>query len=296
MAKADKLNLIQFQERFNTEEACEEYLFIKKWPNGYECPKCGHEKYYYIKTRKLYECRKCSHQASLTAGTVMHRSKLDLKTWFWTIYLVSSDKRGRSALSISKNLDLNYRTAWRLLHKIRRAMAERDANYQLAGFVEMDDAYFGAPRPDTDGRGTTKPKVVIALSTDSQGNPLYARMQVVDAISINEISRIVQGCIEKGSSVLTDGHSSYRKPLKENYIHKSQNYYEAKSNSFLKWLHVLVGNAKAFILGTYHGLDNKYLQAYLDEFCYRFNRRFDLKQSFGRLLNACISGNHYVIP
>ena len=174
-------------------------------------------------------------------------------------------------------------------------MSERDAQYQLAGFVEMDDAYFGAPRPNTDGRGTTKAKVAIALSTDAEGHPLYIRMKVIEAVSTKEIKKTAEEYIKKGSIVSTDGHSSY-KQLRENYIHKSQNYYESDNEEFLKWLHVIIGNAKVFIMGTYHGLGDKFLQAYLDEFCYRFNRRFNPKQLFGRLLNACAFGTHYIVP
>lgn len=295
MAKAEEFNLLEFQRKFGTEEACERYLFERRWPEGFRCPKCGYTEYYYIKTRKLYECKECSYQASVTAGTVMHRSKLDLTIWFWTIYLVANDKRGRSALSISNVLDLNYRTAWRLLHKIRHAMSERDANYQLAGFVEMDDAYFGAPRAGTDGRGSTKAKVAIALSTDDKGHPLYTRMKVIESVSKDEIKKVAEECIQKGSTISTDGHRSY-KNLNKNYTHKSQNYYESNDEEFLKWLHVIIGNAKTYIMGTYHGLDDTFLQAYLDEFCYRFNRRFAPKQLFGRLLNACAFGTHYIVP
>lgn len=289
MAKAEELSLLEFQKKFSTEEACRQYLFDKRWPEGFQCPRCGYGEYYYISTRKLFECKGCDHQTSLTAGTVMHRSKLSLTIWFWAIYLVSNDKRGRSALSLSLLLDLNYRTAWRLLHKIRKAMSERDAKYQLTELVEMDDAYFGAPRPNTDGRGTTKAKVAIALSTDDNGRPLFAKMKVIKTVSTDEIKKVADEYIQKGSTVLTDGHSSY-KQLKKNYTHKSQNYYESDNEEFLKWLHILIGNAKTFILGTYHGLDNQYLQLYLDEFCYRFNRRFRPKQLFGRLLNACVLG------
>jgi transposase-like protein len=295
MAKVEEFNLVEFQRKFNTEEACEKYLFEQRWPKGFKCPKCGFDEFYYISTRKLYECKKCAHQTSITAGTVMNRSKLNLTVWFWTIYLVSNDKRGRSALAISQLLELNYRTAWRLLHKIRHAMSERDASYQLAGFVEMDDAYFGAPRPKTDGRGTTKAKVAIALSLNENGKPQYARMKVIEAVSTDEIKKVAEECILKGSTVSTDGHSSYLK-LKENYTHRYQNYYESDNAVFLKWLHVITGNAKMYILGTYHGLEDKFLQAYLDELCYRFNRRFSTKQLFGRLLNVCILGTYYIVP
>lgn len=158
MARADSMTLLEFQQKFGSEEACESYLFRKRWPKGFCCPSCNHTKYYYIKTRKLYECQQCGHQASLTAGTIMHKSKLPLLTWFWAIFFVVHNKRGRSALSIAQLLELNYRTAWRLLHKIRHAMSERDANYKLSGFVEMDDAYFGSPQKGMDGRELKKQK------------------------------------------------------------------------------------------------------------------------------------------
>ena len=276
------------------ETACEAHLFQKRWPDGFVCPRCGHTKYYYIKTRKHYECQQCSYQASLTAGTIMHKSKLPLHTWFWVIYLVVHDKRGRSALSLADLLQLNYRTAWRLLHKIRHAMKERDANYKLSGMIEMDDAYFGSPRAGTDGRGTSKAKVSVAVKTDEKGNPVYIRMNVMEAVTSKELLRIAEACIVPGSTVLSDGLYAYRK-LNENYNHTGKEKSSA-GEGFLKWVHIVISNAKSFVLGTYHGgLGQDHLQAYLDEFCYRFNRRFFPGQLFGRLLNACISATHIAI-
>lgn len=294
MARADSMTLIEFQQKFASEEACESYLFQKRWPKGFCCPNCKHTKYYYIKTRKLYECRQCGHQASLTAGTIMHKSKLPLVTWFWAIFLVVHDKRGRSALSIAQLLELNYRTSWRLLHKIRHAMSERDANYKLSGFIEMDDAYFGSPQKGMDGRGTKKAKVSIAVATDEVGNPRFVRMNILSKMSTEEMQRVARECIEKGSTVTSDGLGSYKKLKEIGYNHISKNYYQA-DDDFLKWLHVIISNAKAFINGTYHGLGQKYLQAYLDEFCYRFNRRFYPNQLFSRLLNACLSAKHFKV-
>jgi transposase-like protein len=120
-------------------------------------------------------------------------------------------------------------------------------------------------------------------------------MKVFGAVTSNEIKNFANECVENGSKITTDGHSSYRQ-LKEDYIHQYQNYYESNDTEFLKWLHIIISNAKAYISGTYHGLEEKNLQSYLDEFCYRFNRRFNTKQLFGRVLNACISGKPYVVP
>jgi transposase-like protein len=108
-------------------------------------------------------------------------------------------------------------------------MSERDANYQLTELVEMDDAYFGAPRPNTDGRGTTKAKVAIALSTDENGRPHYLKMKVIQSVSTDEIKRVADEFVRKGSTVSTDGHSSYRQ-LSKNYTHISKNYYESDWN------------------------------------------------------------------
>ena len=218
----------------------------------------------------------------------MHKTKLPLLVWFWAIYLVAHDKRGRSALSISQILNLNYRTSWRLLRKIRSAMSQRDAGYQLAGIVEMDDAFFGAPSPGPDGRGTTKAAVAVALSKSATEGPKYVRMHVIDRVTIAEIQRVATEYVATGSTIISDGHSSYKRLEELGYKHVSQDYNKSNPEEFLKWLHVMISNAKAFIDGTYHGLDSRYLQSYLDEFCYRFNRRQNPNKLFSRLLNACL--------
>lgn len=138
----------------------------------------------------------------------MHKTKLSLTTWFWAIYLVAQDKRGKSALSLSQILDLNYRTALRLLRKIRAAMKDRDSLYMLSGVVEMDDAYFGAPRKGKDGRGTDKSKTVIALSKDSKNLPAFLRIEVINQVSIEEVKRVAKACVKSGSRIVSDGHSS----------------------------------------------------------------------------------------
>ena len=137
----------------------------------------------------------------------MHKTKLPLLVWFWAIYLVAHDKRGRSALSPAQILNLNYRTAWRLLYKIRNAMSQRDASYPLAGIVEMNDAYFGAPRPGTDGRGTTKTAVAVALAVNPAGGPQYVRMHGMDRVTLAEIHRVATACVSEGAPIVSDGHA-----------------------------------------------------------------------------------------
>lgn len=288
MAKAEALSLIQFQKEFGTEEDCANYMMHKRWKDGFACPKCSHREYYYIQTRKLFECRECHYQTSITAGTIMHKTKQPLMVWFWAIYLVSHDKRGKSALSLAQVLGINYRTAWNMLRKIRAAMKDRDSTYLLSGVVEMDDAYFGAPRKGKDGRGTDKAKAVIALSKDEHNHPAFLRIEVIDKVSIEEIKRVTLTCVKPGSKIVSDGHSSYKLLADIGYIHESKAYYKEDKEDFLKMLHNIIGNVKAYIQGTYHGLGSKYLQSYFDEFCFRFNRRFNPNEIFDRLLNACV--------
>jgi len=244
--------------------------------------------YYNISTRNKYQCKRCKYQASVTAGTVMDRSHLSLKIWLWAIYMVAHDKRGYSAMQLSNEFNLPYNTAWFVLQRIRHAMAQRDNNYMLAGLVELDDTYFGTTKKGSKrGRGTSKTKVIVALSKDNDGKPKFAKMQVVPNLKGKTIARFVKNSISEGSVVQSDAYRSYRKPLSENYLHEYQ-VFDSESD-MLRWLHTIIGNAKAFVTGTYHGLDEKHLQKYLDEFCYRFNRRHFRGEIFSRLLFAMAS-------
>ena len=296
MSKAKSMNLIQFAEQFGTEEKCAEYLKQKRWKDGFICPHCQHREYYYIQTRKLFECQQCQMQTSLTAGTLFHKTKLPLRTWFWAIYLVAHDKRGKSALSLSVELELNYRTAFRLLRKIRYAMKERDEQYMLSGVVEMDDAYFGAPRKGKDGRGTDKAKAVIALSKTKEDRPAFLRVEVIDRVTMDEIKRVAKQCVTQGSRIVSDGHTSYKSLAQEGFKHEAKAYYKEDEEQFLKSLHQIIGNVKTYILGTYHGLGSTYIQSYFDEFCFRFNRRFNPNEICDRLLNACVLAQPYPQP
>lgn len=226
MAKAESMSLIRFQREFGTEESCVDYLAHKRWKNGFSCPKYQHPAYSYIKTRQLYECKSCHYQTSVTAGTLLHKTRLPLTTWFWAMYLVAHDKRGKSTLSLSVVLELNYHTALRLMRKIRSAMRERDDSYLLSGVVEMDDAYFGAPAKGKAGRGTNKAKAVIALSKDEKDHPKYLRIQVIESVTIEEIRRVAQTCIEPGSKIISDGHQLYKPLAQAGYTHTSNVFYK----------------------------------------------------------------------
>lgn len=286
MVKKQEMGFMGFCERYSDEAACREQLHQLRWPHGFVCPRCGSMEYYDIPTRNKHQCKVCRYQASLTSETVMHKSHLPLKTWFWAIYLVASDKRGYSSAQLSRQLNLPYATAWFLLHRIRDAMGQRDAEYLLSGLVEIDDTYFGGPTSGKRGRGTKKTNAIAAVSTDAKGKPRFLKMQVVPNLRGKTIGAFAQSNIQHGSVVQSDGLPSYRKPLAGNYAHQYEVY--DPSSGLLHWLHTIIGNAKAAVNGTYHGLGGKHLQHYLDEFCFRFNRRYFSGNLFLRLAHAVV--------
>jgi transposase-like protein len=284
------LPITKFQEKFGTEEACREHLFQKKWPKGFICPRCGHVEYYLVERNNLYQCAKCKKQTSLTAGTLLHRTHLPLTKWFWAIYLISRDKRGCSALTLKNMIQVSYPTAWLLFQKIRSAMAAKERDYILNGIVVIDDAYYGGVIENKKrGRGTEQAKVLVSISLNKMGAPLFAKMKVVEDLKSETVATIVSEMIEKGSVLRSDSYNSLA-TLKD-YVHEivvaSKDKEQAKT--ILKWANVIISNSKAYILGTYHGLPKKHLGKYLDEFCYRLNRRFCEHLIFGKLLNACVS-------
>jgi transposase-like protein len=273
MSAYTEIDFFQFQERFRTEEQCFEYLKNLRWPKGFICLKCGHHEAYFTEKRKLFQCRNCRHQTSVTAHTLFHRSHAPLRKWFWAIYLVGSDKRGCSAKRLEKMLDVNYVTAWLMVHKIRKTMEDRDARYMLTHLVEMDEAFFGGPAPGKRGRGAeNKSKVIMAV--ENRGTCAgYAKMTVVDALDANSIRRVALTSIRNQSTIRTDDYPAYA-VLAGHFQHQGETVKSHEVKEKLPWVHILIGNVKTFIRGTYHGVSHKHLQRYLNEFCYRFNRRF----------------------
>jgi transposase-like protein len=198
----EEMNLTEFMNRFQTEENCREHFFKIKWPDGFRCPKCSYEEYTFIQGYGRYQYHKCRNQTSLTAGTIMHRSHAGLREWFLVIYLFTHDKRGISAAQIARNVGISHYTAWLMLHKLRKAMGDRDAKYYLDGIVEMDDAFFGASGENGKrGRGTEKTPAVIAMSLDDEGHPEYVKIQVVENVDGATIVEMARTTITPGATV-----------------------------------------------------------------------------------------------
>ena len=286
-----ELSLLQFKKKFPNERACQKALGKMRWPNGFVCPKCAHPRAYDRPKRRLLECAGCGYQASLTAGTIFHNTRTPLLKWFWAIYLASQDKGGVSAMRLSKQLELGYKTAWAMLHKIRKAMGQRDGRYTLSGSIEMDDAFFGGTGKGKRGRGATN-KTTVMVMVESKGERAgFIAMQTMESVTGERVEKLTRKRIEPGQKIRTDGLRAFSILGKLGYQHDGTPIPGKQAHEELPWVHIAISNAKRFLLGTYHGVSRKYLQDYLNEFCYRFNRRTWEKQLTVRLMTACINAN-----
>src|SRR5450830_1593522 len=245
MARQDELSFVEVKKRYSTEEACRNHLFKIRWPKSYQCTKCGNGKHYYISTRHLYECTQCHYQMSVTVGTIMEKTRTPLQTWFWAMYMVSKDKRGLSAVMLSRELKIAYNTAWHMIHNIRMAMGERDELYKLQGKVEMDETYVGASDPGSKrGRGTTKAKVMVGVSLSAKGYPEYVKMELIDNLKgitlIDFADRNTAG-ISK-TTISSDAYRSYKALEKVGYEIDRKKFDIKDDTDHLKWLHIIVSN------------------------------------------------------
>ncbi len=289
------ISFLEFQQMFDKEEKCWNYLIQKRWPKGFICPKCQHNRYYFLKKRRLFQCQNCRSQVSVIANTIFHKTRTPLKKWFWAIYLVAQQKKGTSALQLMKFLSLkSYETAWLILQKIREAMAQRDAKYQLSGLLEFDDTYVGAKhKQGKRGRGAANKTVVLAaIEVPDNKKPRFAMLKAVPNMDSEEIESHIRKQIKERSIIKTDAFSSFSFLSQKGYRHFPKVLKDSDTiKEHLPWVHILISNFKNAVRATFHGVSPKYLQGYLDEFTYRFNRRFWEPQIFDRLLFACINCN-----
>ena len=288
------LSLREFNERYATEEACVEAVIAARWPNGFICPECGSTRHCRIARGGLFQCIDCRKQTSPTAGTIFQDTKLPLTVWFLAMHLLTQGKHSVSSLELKRQLGVTYFTAWKMKHKILQVMVEREEDRRLSGRVEVDDAYDGGERHGGKrGRGAAgKTPFVVAVQTDVE-NPdkvLFLKMKTLKAVSTQELKPWFEKYIEPGSLILTDGWKAYNF-LEEDYNHDAQKspggWKSAKVQAF-KWVNTILGNLKCNTKGVTRWVSRVHLDRYLAEFCYRFNRRFDLKSILPRLLAVAV--------
>jgi transposase-like protein len=290
--------LLEFAARFGTEERCIEHLAGLRWPGGFVCAGCGGRQAWRLKARpRVHECTACHRQESVTAGTVLHRTRTDLSKWFLAAYLMGRDKRGVSAKFLQRELAVAYQTAWTMAHKLRHGLSE-DSTRPLRGFLEADETFIGGRGdPTSPGRSTANPDkslVVAAVekvpaAKNRQGRHGHAvkrqhgffagnaRIAVLPAATGAELGAFLKDNVAAGSHLLTDGFAGYRgrdAALAEHFKHTPVVQDEAaNAGAFFPIIHTLFSNIKAWLVGTHHGVSAKHLPRYLREWSYRFNRR-----------------------
>lgn len=264
---------MEFERRFATEEACRAYLVRLRWPEGVRCLRCQSASVWPT-ARGLYHCAACGFQTSVLAGTIFQDTKADLRLWFRAMWYVTNQKSGVSALGLQRALGLgSYRTAWVWLQKLRIAMV-RPGRDRLTGKVEADEAFLGGPKPGKRGRGAAG-KVLVSVIVQVDGRRIgRIRLRQMPDASAKSVERAVQAAVERGSTVRTDGWQGYSRLSELGYRHEIVREEAEVGQHLLPRTNRVVALFKRWLLGIHQGaITPAYLDAYLDEFTFRFNRR-----------------------
>lgn len=279
-------SLINFIDSYPDEEKCKSHLASIKWKNGFACSKCSNTTYWKQKDDPFHRvCKKCRHNESVTANTLFHKVKFDLRKAFFIIFEMSTTTKSCSALAMARKYQINRKTAWLFMHKVRKAMAS-SAQYPLAGECEVDETLFGGKVSGKRGRGASKKKkvaIVIEKAPKRGISRAYARS--ISDFSSQQLRKIFDLHIGKAdTSVVTDQWKGYL-PLMDEW-----NIIQIKSRpgDNFNLMHRFIQQLKGWLRGIHHQTSEKYLQAYLDEYCYRFNRHGYKDSIFTNLLDRMI--------
>jgi len=299
-------SLSQFQKDFSDEESCAAFLAARRWPDGFVCPRCGGKRAGLLRGRAhTYECLDCGRQTSITSGTILHRSKLPMQVWFWAAHLMATHSNGMSALQLAAQLGVTYKTAWLLAQKLRRSMVDPDRT-PLEGVVEVDQTEIpfrtddGLFDPGRAGKIVIAGAVEVVDRTTNRAKPRKlnakyldtrsgrVRLAVIGNNSAAALHAFVRTNVKPGTTLLTDGHSSYLGL--SDYRHDPRTVGKMAGHVALPWIHRVFSLLKRWGLGTYHGLRRKHLDTYLNEFVFRYNRRFYRHVSFEIMLGLASHG------
>ena len=261
---------------FPDDESCMDYLDWLRWPAGRVCPGCDRAATT-IATGRVWRCGGCHKRVSRTAGTIFQDTRMPLSVWFAAAWYMTADPGGVSALTMQRLLGLgSYQTAWTMLHRYRRAMV-RPGREVLTGRVEVDETFLGGERAGPRGRGALgKTLVIIGVELHDPRGYGRARMSVIPDATAQTLGGFLAATVEPGSTVVTDGWAAYRKACLDRYVHEPRTVSGSgqDAHELLPAVHRVASLCKRWLLGTHQGgVNADHLQAYLEEFCFRFNRR-----------------------
>jgi|SRR5680860_1046234 len=305
------MNLLRFIEQFPDEQSCRSHLREVREKQGVVCKKCNGRKQYWLKAKEQWQCADCGFRTTLSSGTMMENTKLPVRTWYVAMAFMSYSKKGISAVELQRQLrHRRYDTVWSLMHRIREVMGKRDGLYGLKGEIEFDEGYFEIATKDSErkklkrGRGSQRQSNVAVmaestpledLDTGKKGSHCrYFKMKVLTSHRSEEIDRTVRENFDQKSIVFSDKSTSYVNISDYVEMHIMEKSGKETTATTLKWVHIAIANAKRTLLGIYHKIKGKYLQNYLDEFCYKLNRRYFGERLFDRLAIAIITPYWYI--
>ncbi|MEI6434381.1 MAG: IS1595 family transposase [Bacteroidota bacterium] len=302
------MNLLNFIEQFPDEESCQLKYKEVRDKVGVTCSVCGCKEQYWKKDKWQYECKSCGKRTTLRSGTVMHGSKLPFRYWFIAIHLLASTKKSFSALELQRQLGHGfYEPIWEMPHKLREVMGRRDGEYELSGVIELDEGFFTTMKTEEEkdkplkpGRGSQKKSTVLVMvesvpmegKTTKKGKPRkvgHLNMLVIEDLKAKTLTEKVGAKVSKDAVIDSDHSTSYVKLKDVVKEHKPVVIPKDKVSEMLPWVHLAISNAKRLLLDIHYDVKPEYLQGYLNEFFYKYNRRYFGEKLFDRLLIACVS-------
>lgn len=301
------MNLFTFTAHFGDEQSCRLHFKEQRDKIGVLCHRCGHDQHYWIKSVWSYECKSCRSRTSLRSGTIMQSSNLSFLVWYRAMFLMSTTKKGFSAKEMQRQLGLKrYEPVWAMVHKLRKAMGNRDSRYTLEGMIEMDEGYFTVGSSEVEqekgvrGRGAAGKQNVAVMAESTPLEDLdtgkkskhvrYFKAKVLETHKSGEVDHTIEESLNEKSIVFTDKSTSYVDIADFVELHITEKSTKESTKETLKWVHIFISNAKRNLLGNYHKIKGKYLQLYLNEFVYKLNRRYFGEKIFERVVIANITG------
>ena len=301
------MNILNFAIEFPDEATCLQKFKEQRDQVGVVCRHCNCTEHYWLKNKQAYECKNCHSRQTLRSGTVMQHSNLPFSYWFAAMYLLTATKGSFSSAELQRQLEhKRYQPIWEMANKLRDVMGKRDDEYQLSGEVELDDAFFTTEisleekdEPLKRGRGSQKKtKVLVMAESKIVESPKpgkkpkkvkYLKMKVIDNLKSDTITKNVKEHVECTADLTTDDSTSYTKLKQYVHSHTATVIAPEQISKLLPWVHTAISNAKRQLLGVYYKIKPEYLQYYLNQFCYKFNRRYFAEKQFDRLIIAAVS-------